>query len=253
MHLWSPNVFLCNVYECLMYNHISHRSCTLILCNVKKEMINELKLTHEWNLSNTLLCLFILSSTFPLNIWQYTVGCIHWPSCSSILSHSSRMKCLMWRRLSVLLRVSARILPGVPTTMWGQSFFSTSSSFFIDSPPKKTATCRQNTHASHLLRDSQELCCGAAMRWSVIYLDSWHVLGESLILLTDLKGQFSRMAHHQNRHLKQNNDSWETVTKCPLFSFQRNMFCYMTTTDKPISYPTNEFWLYLFYAICEVI
>lgn len=61
-------------------------------------------------------------------------GLCHLPSCSSILSHSSRMKCLMWRKLSVLLRVSARILPGVPTTIWGEFFFSSSSSFFIDSP-----------------------------------------------------------------------------------------------------------------------
>lgn len=77
------------------------------------------------------------------------VGHIYWPSCSSILSHSSRMKCLIWHRFRVLLHVSARIWPGVPTTMWGESFFSTSSSFFIDSPPKNTATCRQR-HAYSL-------------------------------------------------------------------------------------------------------
>lgn len=62
------------------------------------------------------------------------------PSCSSILSHSSRMKCLMWRRLRLLLRERARMRPGVPTTMWGLSLFSVSSSFFIGKPPKNTAT-----------------------------------------------------------------------------------------------------------------
>lgn len=64
----------------------------------------------------------------------------HSPSCSSILSHSSNTKCLMFFRLRILLSISARVRPGVPTTMCGQFFFSTSSSFFMAMPPKNTDT-----------------------------------------------------------------------------------------------------------------
>ena len=60
------------------------------------------------------------------------------PSCSSILSHSSKMKCLMCLVLSVLSLTRARILPGVPTTMCGQLFLRTSSSFLTLIPPKNT-------------------------------------------------------------------------------------------------------------------
>lgn len=88
-------------------------------------------------------------------------GLCHLPSCSSILSHSSRMKCLMWRKLSVLLRVSARILPGVPTTIWGEFFFSSSSSFFIDSPPKNTATCRK-TSIHHTVWAGRNWCMSSS-------------------------------------------------------------------------------------------
>lgn len=78
------------------------------------------------------------------------------PSCSSILSHSSNTKCFTLRRLSVLLRTNARVRPGVPTTICGQFFLSTSSSFLIESPPKKTDTCRRirnhsNDSATHSL------------------------------------------------------------------------------------------------------
>lgn len=66
----------------------------------------------------------------------------HSPSCSSILSHSSKIKCLMCLRFRLLFRARARIRPRVPTTMCGQFFFSTSSSFLIDRPPKNTATCQ---------------------------------------------------------------------------------------------------------------
>ena len=62
------------------------------------------------------------------------------PSCSSILSHSSRMKCFRFFRLSFLLLTRARILPGVPTTMWGQLDLSTCSSLEIAMPPKNTPT-----------------------------------------------------------------------------------------------------------------
>ena len=48
------------------------------------------------------------------------------PSDSSILSHSSRMKCLTFFRESSLSLANASILPGVPTTMWGHSFFKRS-------------------------------------------------------------------------------------------------------------------------------
>ena len=46
------------------------------------------------------------------------------PNCSSILSHSSSTKCLTFFRLRDLSRARARIRPGVPTTMWGQSVFN---------------------------------------------------------------------------------------------------------------------------------
>lgn len=72
----------------------------------------------------------------------------HSPSCSSILSHSSKIKCLICLRFRLLFRARARIRPGVPTTMCGQFFFSTSSSFLIDRPPENTATC-QPTGKSH--------------------------------------------------------------------------------------------------------
>lgn len=72
----------------------------------------------------------------------------HSPSCSSILSHSSKIKCLMCLRLRLLLRAKARMRPGVPTTICGQFFFSTSSSFLMDRPPKNTATC-QRGRVSH--------------------------------------------------------------------------------------------------------
>lgn len=61
------------------------------------------------------------------------------PRVESILSHSSRMKCLMFFRDKTLLLTRAWILPGVPTTMCGQFFLRTSSSFFTFIPPKKTA------------------------------------------------------------------------------------------------------------------
>ena len=61
------------------------------------------------------------------------------PSVSSILSHSSRMKCLTFFMLKFLALLRARIRPGVPTTMWGQLVFRTCSSFLMGMPPKNTA------------------------------------------------------------------------------------------------------------------
>lgn len=78
----------------------------------------------------------------------------HSPSCSSILSHSSKIKCLMCLRFRLLFRARARIRPGVPTTMCGQFFFSTSSSFLIDRPPKNTATCQPTGKAHKIGRGS---------------------------------------------------------------------------------------------------
>lgn len=37
------------------------------------------------------------------------------------------------------------------------------------------------------------------------HLDRGHVLGEALVLLTDLKGQLTRVTHDQNRHLHHRN------------------------------------------------
>lgn len=62
------------------------------------------------------------------------------PSCSNILSHSSRMKCLICLRLSDFSRASAKILPGVPTTMCGQLVFRVCWSFLMLMPPKNTET-----------------------------------------------------------------------------------------------------------------
>ncbi|KAG7216147.1 hypothetical protein INR49_028995 [Caranx melampygus] len=50
-----------------------------------------------------------------------------------------RTKCFTFFRLRVLFRMRARMRPGVPTTMWGQFFFKTSSSFLMARPPKNTA------------------------------------------------------------------------------------------------------------------
>ena len=61
------------------------------------------------------------------------------PRSDSILSHSSRMKCLMCFRLRDFCLARANRRPGVPTTMCGQFFCSTSSSFRTGIPPKKTA------------------------------------------------------------------------------------------------------------------
>lgn len=152
------------------------------------------------------------------------MGVFYWPSCSSILSHSSRMKCFMWRRLSVLLRVSARILPGVPTTMWGQSFFSTSSSFFIDSPPKNTATCSQTYTYIIVCCEAVKICAVGKNQVKVFYLNSGHVLWKSLILLADLKGQLSGMAQNQDRHLEKNSDSFN---QDPLITFNSTWDTFM--------------------------
>jgi len=66
--------------------------------------------------------------------------CFYIPSCSNILSHSSKIKCLMCFRFKTLSRANAKILPGVPTTIFGQLVFKTCSSFFTLRPPKNTAT-----------------------------------------------------------------------------------------------------------------
>ena len=62
------------------------------------------------------------------------------PNCSSILSHSSRMKCLVCFRFSNLVLDNAPILPGVPTTMCGQLVLMVASSFLMLMPPKNTPT-----------------------------------------------------------------------------------------------------------------
>ena len=40
--------------------------------------------------------------------------------------------------------------------------------------------------------------------FACIYLDGSHELAEPLVLLADLEGQLSGMAHHKHRDLKQN-------------------------------------------------
>ena len=62
------------------------------------------------------------------------------PRASSILSHSSKMKCFTCFKFSTLSFAKARILPGVPTTIWGQLVLRTCSSFFTLMPPKNTPT-----------------------------------------------------------------------------------------------------------------
>lgn len=66
----------------------------------------------------------------------------HLPNCSNILSHSSRIKCFKCLRFSFLLRIKAKIRPGVPTTICGVIDFNVSSSFWIGNPPKNTPTCK---------------------------------------------------------------------------------------------------------------
>lgn len=62
------------------------------------------------------------------------------PASPIILSHSSRTKYLTLSSFILPERAKASILPGVPTTIWGQSLARRSSSFLIGIPPKKTAT-----------------------------------------------------------------------------------------------------------------
>lgn len=50
------------------------------------------------------------------------------------------MKCFKCFRFNFFDLTRAKILPGVPTTICGQLFFNTSSSFCIGNPPKKTPT-----------------------------------------------------------------------------------------------------------------
>lgn len=66
------------------------------------------------------------------------------PSCSNILSHSSRIKCFKCFKFNFLLRIRAKIRPGVPTTMCGFIDLSVSSSFCIGNPPKNTPTFWEN-------------------------------------------------------------------------------------------------------------
>lgn len=120
--------------------------------NSQSQKISPLKangLTRRENLPTSSLPSYKLSleraqCRFPAPIKLYLFSIPeyprHSPSCSSILSHSSRMKCLICLRLRLLLRAKARMRPGVPTTIWGQFFFRTSSSFLMDRPPKNTAT-----------------------------------------------------------------------------------------------------------------
>lgn len=50
------------------------------------------------------------------------------------------MKCFVCFKFKLLSLANAKILPGVPTTMWGQFVLRTCSSFFMLMPPKKTPT-----------------------------------------------------------------------------------------------------------------
>lgn len=59
--------------------------------------------------------------TGQLSDWSTVCCCL--PRPSSILSHSSRMKCLVCFRLRSPLLTNAKIRPGVPTTMCGGSSF----------------------------------------------------------------------------------------------------------------------------------
>jgi len=68
------------------------------------------------------------------------------PNISSILSHSSRMKCFRCLRFSLRVLTRARMRPGVPTTICGCCDFNVSSSFLMSSPPKQTATCKEDVH-----------------------------------------------------------------------------------------------------------
>lgn len=70
--------------------------------------------------------------------WKNKVRCL--PNCSNILSHSSKMKCFKCLKFNFLLRMRAKMRPGVPTTICGTIVFNVSSSFWIGRPPKKTAT-----------------------------------------------------------------------------------------------------------------
>ena len=90
----------------------------------------------------------LIAYNFPLYVpfecyWSYaTFSNRNSPSASSILSHSSRTKCLICFKLSALERIRPKMRPGVPTTMCGQFSLSVFLSLSIGIPPKKTATFR---------------------------------------------------------------------------------------------------------------
>lgn len=106
-------------------------------------------------------------------------GSSHSPSCSSILSHSSSTKCLMFFKLRLLLWMRARVRPGVPTTMCGQFFFRTSSSFFMAMPPKNTDTL---TVGMYLEKRSYSLLIWKANSrvWHITRTDTWHRRNEGI-------------------------------------------------------------------------
>ena len=94
------------------------------------------------------------------------------PSAESILSHSSKIKCLIFFSERAFDLISARSLPGVPTTIWGQFLLRTSSSFLILMPPKKTAILML---LLYLLKRSYSLLIWKAnsLVWASTNVETW--------------------------------------------------------------------------------
>ena len=132
--------------------------------------------------------------------WRYFVhqpSCPRWiflnnahqsgnlPSWSNIVSHLPKMKCFIPFKLRLFSLISAKILPGVPTTMCGQISFSVAWSFLMLMPSKE--------HTS---------------------TNTIKIFWETLIFLVYLKCQFCHMAQHQ--------DADSTINRLQLLQCPRN-------------------------------
>lgn len=124
----------------------------------------------------------------------YLCACDNLPSCSNILSHSSRMKCFKCFKLSFLLRIKAKMRPGVPTTMCGVTFFKVSSSFCMDKPPKKTPTLKKKEGIFQYRNSLQQMLI-LYTDFVRTYLYGWHIFRETFVLLANLECKFASMTH----------------------------------------------------------
>ena len=114
-----------NIITCLSWGVILKISCTSLLMSVK-DMSKWITQHKKIKMVNC-----IKDAVNKTTLLQKKII----PSDSSILSHSSRTKCRTFFNPRSLSLARANILPGVPTTTWGHSFFSISLWILILTPP----------------------------------------------------------------------------------------------------------------------